>query len=359
MLERCYTAGVVCAPSRAAFLTGKRRFIRAFASTTKTCRPTEVTIAEALKPLGYRTALFGKWHRGRPRSGQNESVHPIDQGFDEFFGYTDADHAWEKFPTKLWEGRREVAVTGYIDDLITDRGVDFARQNSGRPFFLYLAYVATHFHVAAPDDEVALHKGKFVEADPEVPLKATYAAMVTRLDRNIGRLMETIKQLDRSRETLDRVHERPRCDVRERQRRHECGPGQQPSVPRPEADVVGGGRSRAGPGLVAGTHSGGRQPGKRSCSSSTCCRRSWRPPAGRLILRWHVDGINLLDVWTGKSAATGANAFSGNGRASGPTRSRRCAGSSSWWSPEAASPSCTTWSATPPSAAMFRLSTRS
>ena len=95
------------------------------------------------------------------RSGSSRSI-PCDQGFDEFFGYTDADHAWEKFPTKLWEGRREVSVTGYIDDLITDRGLDFARRNRSRPFFLYLAYVATHFHVAAPEDEVALHKGKFV-----------------------------------------------------------------------------------------------------------------------------------------------------------------------------------------------------
>ena len=155
----------------------------------------EVTVAEAVKLLGYRTAIFGKWHRGRPRAGQTASVHPNDQGFDEFFGYTDADHAWEKFPTKLWEGRREVSVAGYIDDLITDRAIEFFRKNSGRPFFLYLPYVATHFHVARPDDEVALHKGKFVETEEGLPLKASYAAMVTRLDRNIGRLLEKIKQL--------------------------------------------------------------------------------------------------------------------------------------------------------------------
>ncbi len=86
--------------------------------------------------------------------------------------------------------------------MITDRGVDFVRKNRARPFFLYLAYVATHFHIAAPDDEVALHKGKFVEEDADLPLKASYAAMVTRLDRNIGRLLETIRQLDPSRETL-------------------------------------------------------------------------------------------------------------------------------------------------------------
>ena len=215
-----------------------------------------MTIAEALKPLGYRTALFGKWHRGRPRSGQNEAVHPIDQGFDEFFGYLDADHAWEKFPTKLWDGRREVSVTGYIDDLITDRGVDFVRKNSERPFFLYLAYVATHFHVAAPEDEVALHKGKFVEEDPEVPLKASYAAMVTRLDRNIGRLVETIRQLDLSRETLI-------VFTSDHGATFESGNGGTSAAldsNRPfrgqKRTLLGGGRSGAGPGLVAGTSSG-------------------------------------------------------------------------------------------------------
>jgi arylsulfatase A len=202
LLERCYTAGVVCAPSRAAFLTGKTTIHSGVRLNHEDLPASEVTIAEAIKPRGYRTALFGKWHRGRPRAGQMDSVHPIDQGFDEFFGYIDADHAWEKFPTKLWEGRREISVSGYIDDLITERGIDFVRRNEGRPFFLYLAYVATHFHVAAPDDEVALHKGKFVEVDPKMPLKATYAAMVTRLDRNIGRFVEAIRRLDSSRETL-------------------------------------------------------------------------------------------------------------------------------------------------------------
>ena len=62
----------------------------------------------------------------------------MDQGFDEFFGYTDAIHAWEKFPSTLWNGRRRVPVSGYIDDLITDRAVEFVGRNKGRPFFLYL-----------------------------------------------------------------------------------------------------------------------------------------------------------------------------------------------------------------------------
>ena len=190
VFQRCYTAAVVCAPSRAAFLTGKSTIHSGVRRNDEDLPSEEVTIAEALKPLGYQTALFGKWHHGKAREGRSEYVHPMDQGFEEFFGYTDAVHAWEKFPSKLWSGREQVPVSGYIDDLITDRAVEFVERHKDRPFFLYLAYVATHFQVAAPADEVALHKDKFVESDPDVPLKASYAAMVTRLDRNVGRVVD-------------------------------------------------------------------------------------------------------------------------------------------------------------------------
>ena len=202
VLERCYAAAVVCAPSRAAFLTGKYTIHSGVRRNDDDLPTEEVTIAEAVKPLGYRTALFGKWHHGKPRAENEQSVHPLDQGFDEFFGYTDAVHAWEKFPTKLWNGREQVSVSGYIDDMITERGIQFVREERQKPFFLYLAYVATHFGIAAPADEVARHQGRFSDVNPELPLKATYAAMVTRLDSNIGRLLKTLEQLDLTRETL-------------------------------------------------------------------------------------------------------------------------------------------------------------
>ena len=131
VFERCYTAAVVCAPSRAAFLTGKYTIHSGVTRNDDDLPTEEVTIAEALRPLGYATALFGKWHHGKPRKGSDEYVHPMDQGFDEFFGYTDAVHAWEKFPTTLWNGRQRVPVSGYIDDLITDRAIDFVGEAQG------------------------------------------------------------------------------------------------------------------------------------------------------------------------------------------------------------------------------------
>ena len=149
VLERCYSAAVVCAPSRAAFLTGKYTIHSGVRRNDDDLPTEEVTIAEAIKPLGYATALFGKWHHGKPLAESAQYVHPMDQGFDEFFGYTDAVHAWEKFPTKLWEGREQIPVSGYIDDLITDRAIRFVAEHRQKPFFLYLAYVATHFGIAA------------------------------------------------------------------------------------------------------------------------------------------------------------------------------------------------------------------
>jgi arylsulfatase A-like enzyme len=183
---------VVCAPSRAAFLTGKYTIHSGVRRNEEDLPLNEVTIAEALKPKGYATALFGKWHHGKPRAERREYVHPMEQGFDEFFGYTDAVDAWEKFPETLWDGRRRVPVSGYFDDLITDRAVDYLEEPMELPFFLYLSYTASHFHIDAPADEVARHRGTLPESDPAKPLNATYAAMVSRLDRNVGRVVDAL-----------------------------------------------------------------------------------------------------------------------------------------------------------------------
>ena len=166
VLNRCYTASPICGPSRAAFLTGKYTIHTGVISNEQDLPAEEVTIAEALKPRGYRTAVFGKWQRGKPRSGRDDAVHPLDQGFDEFFGFTDSYDALEKYPAKLWQGRDRVEVSGYSDDLITDRAVEFLTRPATSPFFLYLGYLAPHFTIAAPPDEVARHKGMVPETNP-------------------------------------------------------------------------------------------------------------------------------------------------------------------------------------------------
>ncbi len=90
VLKRCYSAATVCAPSRAAFLTGKYTIHSGVRHNDQDLPAEEVTIAEALCSHGYATALFGKWHHGKPRGGRKDFVHPMEQGFEQFFGYTDA-----------------------------------------------------------------------------------------------------------------------------------------------------------------------------------------------------------------------------------------------------------------------------
>jgi arylsulfatase A-like enzyme len=200
--KRFYTAAVVCNPSRAALLTGKYPIHNGVTGNDQDLPSGQVTIAEAFKRQGYTTGLFGKWHHGKPRHGQREYVHPMDQGFDEFLGFTDADHAWEKFPESLWHGREIKPASGYVDDLFTDRAIDFLKRHKADSFFLYLPYTSTHFNIEAPPEEIALHQGKFAESDPDHPIRATYAAMVTRLDKNVGRLTAALDDLKIADETL-------------------------------------------------------------------------------------------------------------------------------------------------------------
>jgi arylsulfatase A len=302
VFDRCYTVAVVCAPSRAAFLTGKYTIHSGVSRNDDDLPTEEVTIAEALKPLGYATALFGKWHHGKPRAGKEEYVHPMDQGFDEFFGYTDAVHAWEKFPTTLWNGRQRVPVSGYIDDLITDRAAEFVGRHQQKPFFLYLPYVATHFGIAAPADEVSRHQGRLPEKDPSFPLNATYAAMVTRLDANVGRLVATLEQSGLTRETLIVFTSDHGATFESgNQGTSATLDSNRPFRGQKRTLWEGGVRVPAfavWPGRIS--------PSERSreVTHLTDLLPTFVVAAGGTVdPAWHVDGTNLLAAWTGKAPA--------------------------------------------------------
>lgn len=197
VFRRFYTAAVVCAPSRAALLSGKYGIHTGACANSDPLPAEEVTIAETLKAHGYATGLFGKWHLGT-KDGQ----HPLDQGFDEFFGFLSAKHAWEKFPKELVDGREMKPSEGYADTLFTDRGLDFIDRKKDQPFFLYLPYVASHARVEAPAKEIEKHKGKFPERDAAKPLNATYAAEITQLDEEVGRVVAKLRELKLDENTL-------------------------------------------------------------------------------------------------------------------------------------------------------------
>ncbi len=192
VFTRWYTNAVVCAPSRAALMTGRYGIHNGVSANNQDLPRSEVTLAEALKANGYATALFGKWHHGITRPGETTYVHPMDQGFGEFFGFTNAGHAWQKFPKELWQGRELKPFSGDANRAFTDRSIDFIRRNREKPFFLYAPYTDTHFYVDAGPEDLKLYEGKFKEKDPSKPYNAHYAATVHRLDEQVGRLMMTL-----------------------------------------------------------------------------------------------------------------------------------------------------------------------
>jgi arylsulfatase A-like enzyme len=202
VFKRWYTAAVVCAPSRAALMTGKYTIHNGVSGNSDDLPAGQVTLPEALRKHGYATAIFGKWHHGRPRPGMKSYRHPLDLGFGEFVGFTDARHAWEHFPKELWFGREKKPVKGHAETIAADNANDFMKRHRGKPFFLYVAFITPHLHIEAAEEDLAPYRGKFKEKDPTKPLNATYAAMISRLDREVGRILQALDDLKLGDNTL-------------------------------------------------------------------------------------------------------------------------------------------------------------
>jgi arylsulfatase A len=226
-----YAGSTVCAPSRFVLMTGihtGHAWIRGNASGPvpgdNPMRPEDVTLAEVLRDAGYRTALVGKWGLGEPGStGQ-----PDRQGFDYSFGYLDQRHAHRQFTDHLYRNGERVAVDldkEYANDLFTKEAAAFIDRSGPRPFFLYLNYTVPHAELRVPEDSVASFRGRFPEkpftnpkadaqpagARPDGPSlgyrsqpepHATFAAMITRMDRDIGRLTDLLRERGLERRTL-------------------------------------------------------------------------------------------------------------------------------------------------------------
>jgi arylsulfatase A len=298
--HRWYTAAVVCAPSRAALMTGKYSIHNGVTGNASFDLPaTEVTIAQALKPLGYATGLFGKWHAGPPRPGSKNFTHPMDRGFDEFFGFTNATAAWQKFPKQLWNGREQKPSEGYADTLFADHTIDFIHRHKDQPFFVYVPFIATHGLVQAPEEDIKQHLGKFKEKDPSHPLNATYAAEVTRVDKEVARIL---KQLDDDGLTNNTIvifssdHGATFEDLSKGTSNYLDS-----NYPfRGQKRTLWEGGMRV-PGVVRWP--GHVPPGTKSDEIIHNCDvfPTLLAAGAKVDESWHIDGANLLDVWQGKS----------------------------------------------------------
>ncbi|MCI0489532.1 MAG: arylsulfatase [Blastocatellia bacterium] len=183
-----YAGSSVCAPSRCSLMTGLHQghaFIRGNAPAVP-LRPQDITVAEVLKQSGYRTAVIGKWGLG----DAGTTGGPTRKGFDYSFGYLDHQHAHNHFPDFLWRNEERVSVPPgtYSHDLFTEEAISFITREQAGPFFLYLAYTLPHGPLLVPDDEP-------YSDEPWPEEQKNYAAMITRMDRDIGRILDLLKQL--------------------------------------------------------------------------------------------------------------------------------------------------------------------
>lgn len=306
IFDRWYTAYPLCAPSRAALLSGKYGIHTGARSNQTELSLGETILPEALKPAGYHSALIGKWHKGNPKMGPVN--HPLDHGFDQTYGYLDAIHAWEHFPKKLWRGREEEHVVGFSSDLLADEAIKFIQANKNRPFLLYVPFIEPHFWIESPDENLRKYRGKFPEKDPAKPVNAHYAAMIERMDSSIGRLVKAIDAAGMRENTLivfssdngatfeERTYGAPAFHdsnkpFRGQKRSLEEGGIRMPSFVRWPGHVPAGKRSDA---VI---HMTDVMPTFLAAAGVT------PDPA------WGVDGKNMLPVWTGKTAAPERTVF--------------------------------------------------
>jgi len=199
---QAYAGSTVCAPSRCTLMTGFHTGhcrVRGNIEPQIPLRESDVTVAELLKRAGYRTGMFGKWGLGEPYS----TGIPSRKGFDEFFGYLDQTHAHNYWTDTLWENQTQVWLQGnfggqnkqYSHDVIAQRGLEFLEKSGDQPFFLYLPYTIPHSRWDPPSLE------PYAKEDwPDQ--KKKIAAMITRMDTDIGKLMATLKRKGLDENTL-------------------------------------------------------------------------------------------------------------------------------------------------------------
>ncbi|MCC6861380.1 MAG: arylsulfatase [Bryobacterales bacterium] len=213
-----YAGCTVCAPSRSVLMTGYH-----MGHTSVRSNPggvpllaEDVTVAEVLQQAGYATGCFGKWGLG----DIGTPGVPTRQGFDEFFGYLHQVHAHFYYPRYLIHNESEYPLEGnengkratYSHDAIAGKALDFIRRNRARPFFCYVPFTIPHWELLVPEDSLAEYRGRIPERGPyidprghyanqEFP-RAAYAAMITRMDRDVGRILALLQQLNLERTTL-------------------------------------------------------------------------------------------------------------------------------------------------------------
>ena len=220
-----YSSSAVCAPARCSLMTGKHgghALVRdnyeigewdSYRGQLPLPENT-VTISSVLKQAGYTNGCFGKWGMGEPGS----SGDPLKQGFDRFYGYNCQRHAHNLYPRYLINDDKKEMLEGndrgltgekYAPQLIAEEMLEFVRANKDKPFFLYYPTVIPHLPLQVPEEELEQYEGKWTETpytgssyQPHHKPRSAYAAMISFMDKQVGRLMALLKELDLDENTI-------------------------------------------------------------------------------------------------------------------------------------------------------------
>lgn len=227
-LTQFYAGCTVCAPSRSVLMTGKhigRTTVRGNSTKPIVIKPGQQTLATVLKKANYSTACIGKWGIGTPDNFTN----PNDVGFDHFYGYINMWHAHNFYPEflirngkveklqnevapkwkrwqdpKLAQAGQGVAIkkVQYAPDLFTQDALRFIKENKENPFFLYFAMNVPHTNNEAGNQGMEVPEiGEFTKKSWPEPEKG-FAAMIKNIDRDVGRIIDLIDELDLANNTL-------------------------------------------------------------------------------------------------------------------------------------------------------------
>ena len=240
-----YSGNAVCAPSRCVLMTGKHPG-HAFIRNNGELKPegqrpipiNEPTMAKVLKKEGYVTGAFGKWGLGGPGTEGD----PMNQGFDRFYGYNCQRHAHSYYPDYLWSDRDRVPLANnppvpghaslpkgadpkdpksyevfkgkdYASDRINEQALQFIKDNKDKPFFLYYPTLIPHVALHVPDDELKPYlklkwndppftRSQGYGYTPHFTPRAAYAAMITRMDRYVGNVLNLVEKLNLTNDTI-------------------------------------------------------------------------------------------------------------------------------------------------------------
>jgi len=212
-----YSGSSSCAPTRSCLMTGQHTgHTRVRKNGDGPLLAEDVTIGEVLQEVGYKTAAIGKWGVG----DIGTTGIPWEQGFDYFFGYLNQRNAHHHYPPFLWRNDAKMLYphnpelrTHYSHDEFTREALTFIHENKEEPFFLYVPYTLVHVDLDVPADSMEPWEGKIEEAGvhgtpggqhyiyQEKP-RAAFAGMVSRLDRDVGRIVDLVDELGLAENTL-------------------------------------------------------------------------------------------------------------------------------------------------------------